>query len=58
MTLTRATLVWCLVGTMATMTIVSFALAGLSVDLRSNRWLPLAIAGTHVGKCFLSLPPS
>ena len=45
MTLTRATLVWCLVGTMATATIVSFALAGLSVDLRSNRWLPLAIAG-------------
>lgn len=40
---TRATLVWCLVGAMAMMTIVSFALAGLTVDLRSNPWLPLAI---------------
>ncbi len=52
MTLTRATLVWCLVGTMATMTIVSFALAGLSVDLRSNPWLPLAIAGLMSASVF------
>ena len=52
MTLTRATLVWCLVGTMATMTIVSFALTGLSVDLRSNRWLPLAIAGLMSASVF------
>ena len=58
MTLTRAMLVWCLVGTMATATIVSFALAGLSVDLRSNRVAALGDRGTHVGKCFLSLPPS
>ncbi|HET8543777.1 MAG TPA: phosphatase PAP2 family protein [Pseudolabrys sp.] len=43
MTHTRATLVWCLVGAMAMMTIGSFALAGLTVDLRSNPWLPLAI---------------
>jgi hypothetical protein len=39
---TRATLVWCLVGTMALMTIVSFALARLTVDF-SSPWLPLAI---------------
>ena len=43
MTYTRATLVWCLVGTMALMTIVSFALARLTVDFSSNPWLPLAI---------------
>ena len=48
----RATLVWCLVGTMATMTIVSFALTGLSVDLRSNPWLPLAIAGLMSASVF------
>jgi membrane-associated phospholipid phosphatase len=41
---TRATLVWCLVGTMALMTIVSFALARLTVDF-SSPWLPLAITG-------------
>jgi hypothetical protein len=39
---TRATLVWFLVGTMALMTVVSFALARLTVDF-SSPWLPLAI---------------
>ena len=52
MALTRATLVWCLVGTMAAMTIASFALTGLSVDLRSNPWLPLAIAGLMSASVF------
>lgn len=41
---TRAMLVWCLVGTMALMTIASFALARLTVDF-SSPWLPLAITG-------------
>lgn len=40
---TRKMLVWCLVGSMAAATAVSFAFAGLSVDLSSNPWLPLAI---------------
>jgi hypothetical protein len=40
---TRAMLVWCLVGTMALMTIVSFTLARLTVDVSNNPWLPLAI---------------
>src|SRR5689334_4079812 len=40
---TRTTLVWCLVGAMAAATMGSFALAGLTVDLSSNPWLPLAI---------------
>ena len=52
MTQTRATLVWCLVGAMAMMTIVSFALAGLTVDLRSNPWLPLAITGLLAASFF------
>ena len=42
---TRAMLVWCLVGTMALMTIASFALARLTVDVSNNPWLPLAITG-------------
>ena len=52
MALTRATLVWCLVGTMAAMTIASFALTGLSLDLCSNPWLPLAIAGLMSASVF------
>ena len=36
-------LVWLLVGAMAALTVSSFAIAGLSVDLTSNPWLPLAV---------------
>jgi hypothetical protein len=49
---TRATLVWCLVGAMAVMTVASFALTGLTVDLRSNPWLPLAITGLLAASFF------
>ena len=52
MAYTRATLVWCLVGTMAAITIASFTAAGLTVDIRSNPWLPLAIAGLLAASLF------
>ena len=42
---TRAILVWYLVCAMAVLTITSYALAGLTVDLSSNPCLPLAIIG-------------
>jgi membrane-associated phospholipid phosphatase len=52
MTHTRATLVWCMVGAMAALTVTSFALAGLTVDLYSNPWLPLAIIGLLAASIF------
>jgi hypothetical protein len=36
MSYTRAIVIWCLVGAMAVLTVASFALTGLTVDLRSN----------------------
>ena len=48
----RATLVWCLVGAMGLMTVLSFALTGLTVDLHSNPWLPLAITGLLAASFF------
>jgi len=45
MNYTRAMVIWSLVGFMAVLTVVSFALAGLSVDLRSNPSLLVSISG-------------
>lgn len=42
---TRAMVIWCLVGAMAALTVASFALTGLTVDLRSNPSLLLSISG-------------
>jgi hypothetical protein len=54
---TRALLVWCVVGAMAVLTIVSFAATGLTVNLRSNPWLPLVIFGL-LAASFFTLPPA
>jgi len=45
MTYTRATLIWCLVGVMAVLTLVSFILTGLTINLASNPWVILSIGG-------------
>ena len=45
MTYTRATLIWCFVGAMAMLTVASFVLTGLTVDLSSNPWVFLSIGG-------------
>jgi hypothetical protein len=45
MSYTRAMVIWCLVGAMAVLTVASFALTGLTVDLRSNPSLLLSISG-------------
>jgi membrane-associated phospholipid phosphatase len=45
MTYTRATLIWWLVGVMAALTLASFVLTGLTVDLASNPWVILSISG-------------
>src|SRR4249920_950635 len=43
MTYTRATLIWYLVGAMAVLTLASFVLTGLTVDLSSNPWVFLSV---------------
>ncbi|MGB8187117.1 MAG: hypothetical protein WCF37_19050, partial [Pseudolabrys sp.] len=45
MSYTRAMVIWCLVGAMAVLTVASFVLTGLTVDLRSNPSLLLSISG-------------
>lgn len=45
MTYTRATLIWFLVGVMAVLTVTSFVLTGLTVNLASNPWVVLSIGG-------------
>ena len=52
MTHTRAKFVWYLVGAMAVLTMGSFALARLTVDLSSNPCLPLAIIGLLAASFF------
>jgi membrane-associated phospholipid phosphatase len=42
-TYTRATLIWCFVGAMAPLTLASFVLTGLTVDLSSNPWVFLSV---------------
>jgi membrane-associated phospholipid phosphatase len=42
---TRALVIWCLISAMVVMTIACFAMAGLTVDLRSNPSLLLSISG-------------
>jgi hypothetical protein len=45
MSYTRAMVIWCLLGAMVVLTVASFVLTGLTVDLRSNPSLLLSISG-------------
>jgi len=45
MAYTRATLIWFLIGVMAVLTVASFVLTGLTVNLASNPWVGLSVGG-------------
>lgn len=52
MTYTRAALIWTLIGVMAALTVTSFVLTGLTVNLASNPWVILSVAGIMATSAF------